>query len=108
MSKRQKSYLVFKRCFDLIFALVLLVILSPIMLIAMIWIKLESNGSVIFKQNRPGRNQKIFPMYKFRSMRIETEKNGKALSDKERLTVSGKILRKTSIDELPQLINIIK
>lgn len=108
MTKRQKKYLIFKRIFDFIFALLLLIILSPIMLLAAIWVKLESKGPVIFKQRRPGRYQKIFPMYKFRSMRTETEKNGKALTDKERLTVSGKVLRKTSIDELPQLVNILK
>ena len=76
MTKRQKNYLIFKRIFDFIFALLLLIILSPIMLLAAIWVKLESKGPVIFKQRRPGKYQKIFFMYKFRSMRTETEKNG--------------------------------
>jgi len=78
------------------------------MLLAMIWVKLESRGPAVFKQRRPGKNKGIFTMYKFRSMRIETEIKGQVLTDQERLTLSGKILRKTSIDELPQLFNILK
>jgi lipopolysaccharide/colanic/teichoic acid biosynthesis glycosyltransferase len=79
------------------------------MLMAAIAIKLEDpNGPVLFKQKRVGKNAKIFTVYKFRTMRVETEKNGKALSDLERITKVGAILRKTSIDELPQLFNIIR
>lgn len=106
---RQKRYLKTKRSLDLLLAVILLVPASIIMLFFIIWIRLESKGAAIFKQRRPGYHQKIFTMYKLRSMRVETrDKNGRALTDQERMTVSGRVARKTSIDELPQLINIIK
>ena len=106
---KQKRYLKFKRTLDVLFAIILIIPASIVMLIFIIWIRLESKGPAIFKQRRPGYHQEIFTMYKLRSMRIETrDKSGRALTDKERMTVSGKIARKTSIDELPQLINIIK
>ena len=106
---KQKRYLKIKRLTDIILAVILLLPASVVMLIFIIWIRLESKGSAIFRQRRPGYHQKIFTMYKLRSMKIETrDKNGRALTDQERMTVSGKIARKTSIDELPQLINIIK
>lgn len=107
-TNKQRRYIKFKRFFDFILALILLVILSPILLIAALWVKAESKGPIIFKQRRPGYKQKIFSIYKFRSMMTETIKEGKYLTDDERLTKSGKLLRKTSIDELPQLINILK
>lgn len=98
-----------KRILDFIFAIILLIILSPIMLIAAIAIKIEDpKGPVLFKQKRPGKDAKIFEVYKFRSMRVETESDGKPLSDMERMTKVGSFLRKTSIDELPQLFNIIR
>ncbi len=98
-----------KRILDFVFAIILLVILSPIMLIAAIAIKIEdSNGPVLFKQKRPGKDAKIFTVYKFRTMKVETKKDGKPLTDMERMTKVGSILRKTSIDELPQLFNIIR
>lgn len=79
------------------------------MLIAAIAIKIEdSKGPVLFKQEQPGKDAKIFEVYKFRTMRVETERNGKPLSDMERMTKVGLFLRKTSIDELPQLFNIIR
>ena len=106
---RQKRYLRIKRFLDLLLAIILLVPASIIMLFFIIWIRLESKGAAIFRQRRPGYHQKIFTMYKLRSMRVETrDKNGRALTDQERMTVSGRVARKTSIDELPQLINIIK
>lgn len=106
---KQKRYLKVKRFLDVFFAIFLLIPSSVIMFIFIIWIKLESKGPAIFKQRRPGYHQKIFTMYKLRSMRIETrDKRGRALTDQERMTISGKIARKTSVDELPQLINIIK
>ena len=108
MTNRQKRYMVFKRIWDVMFALFLLIVLSPIMVVAAVWIKLESKGPAIFTQRRPGKDQKIFSIYKFRSMRIETEKDGRFLTDEERVTTSGRILRKISIDELPQLWNILK
>lgn len=106
---KQKRYLKIKRILDLFLATVLFIPASIIMLIFMLWIRLESKGSPIFKQRRPGYHQEIFTMYKLRSMRIETrDKNGRTLTDQERMTVSGRIARKTSIDELPQIINIFK
>lgn len=108
-SIKQKRYLKVKRVLDVFFAVLLLIPASVVMLIFIIWIRLETKGSAIFKQRRPGYHQQIFTMYKLRSMRIETrDKTGRALTDRERLTVSGNIARKTSVDELPQLINIIK
>lgn len=98
-----------KRVFDFIFAVILLIIVSPIMILAAIAIKLEdSKGPVLFKHKRPGKDTKIFTVYKFRTMRIETKEEGRPLTDMERITKIGSFLRKTSIDELPQLINIIR
>jgi len=104
----KKNYIIYKRIFDISFALFLLIATLPIMIGCAIIIKSESQGPILFKQNRPGKNGKIFRVFKFRSMRIETEMNGRPLTNIERMTRSGKILRKLSFDELPQLINIIK
>lgn len=101
-------YLIFKRLSDLFFSILLLILASPIMVLACVAIKVESNGPTIFKQQRPGKDAKVFRVFKFRTMRIETEKDGKALSDMERMTRVGSLLRKTSIDELPQLFNILR
>lgn len=103
-----KSYIIVKKILDFFFAAILLLLASPIMVLAAIAIKLESKGPVIFKQQRPGKNCTIFTVYKFRTMRVETEKNGKPLSDMERMTKVGSFLRKTSVDELPQLFNILR
>lgn len=108
-SKKQKRYLKVKRLLDIVFAILIFVPSAVIVAVFIVWIRLESKGPAIFKQRRPGYHQKIFTMYKLRSMRVETrDKNGRPLTDQERMTVSGSIVRKTSIDELPQLINIIK
>lgn len=107
-TKRQLIYMRIKRCLDVVLALVLLVLTSPVMLAAIIWIKCESPGPAIFKQRRPGYHQQIFTIYKLRTMITETVRDGRALTNEERNTRSGAFLRKTSIDELPQLINIIK
>jgi lipopolysaccharide/colanic/teichoic acid biosynthesis glycosyltransferase len=108
-TEKQKRYLKIKRVLDILLALILLIPASIIMLVFAIWIRLESKGPAIFKQRRPGYHQNIFTLYKLRSMRIETrDKDGKALSDQERMTLSGKVARKTSVDELPQLLNILK
>ena len=98
----------FKRIIDFSFAFLLLLITSPILIISALAIKLESKGPSLFKQRRIGKNNKEFIIYKFRTMKVETGKNGKKLSDSERLTKVGKILRKTSLDEIPQCINILK
>jgi len=97
-----------KRFFDFIISLFALVILSPVMLILAILIKIKLGSPVIFKQERPGKNEKIFTLYKFRSMSNKKDENGNLLPDNERLTKFGKILRSTSLDELPEFVNIIK
>ena len=108
-TKKQRRYLKIKRILDVFFAVLLLIPSSLLMIVFGIWIKLESKGPIVFTQRRPGYHQKIFSMYKLRSMRIETrDKKGNPLTDEQRMTKSGNIVRKTSVDELPQLINIIK
>lgn len=102
-------YKYIKRSLDLITALFLVIILSPVMLIAAILIAVNRDGPILFKQERPGKDGKLFTVYKFRTMStMLRDKNGNELSDFDRMTKIGKILRKTSIDELPQLFNIIK
>lgn len=103
-----KLYIKFKRIIDFIVAIIAFLALSPLMLIVALLIKFTDKGTILFRQERPGKNCKIFIVYKFRTMTTATEINGKLLSDMERITPLGKILRKTSIDELPQLFNIIK
>jgi len=98
----------FKRVFDFVFAVILLLLTAPILIICATAIKLESKGPILFKQKRIGKNNQEFLIYKFRTMLVETEKDGKALTDTERLTKVGRFLRKTSLDEIPQCINIIK
>lgn len=94
---------------DFLVAVILLTVLSPLMLLAATLIAVNRDGPILFKQKRPGKDGKIFTVYKFRTMSTALiDKNGKELSDFERMTRIGKILRKTSIDELPQLFNIIK
>lgn len=97
-----------KRALDIIISLTALVILGPIMLIVAILVKIKLGSPVIFKQERPGKNEKIFCLYKFRSMTNEKDKNEKILPEAERFTLFGQKLRKTSLDELPELLNIIK
>lgn len=102
-------YRYLKRAMDFIIALAMLIVLSPLMLIACIMIKSNNDGPILFKQKRPGKNGKIFTVYKFRTMSVHThDKDGRELSDFERMSKVGNLLRKTSVDELPQLINILK
>ena len=106
----KKIYLFFKRMIDILFSLVGLILFSPICIIIAILIKLTSKGPVIFKQERIGKNGKVFKMYKFRSMIQNAEKTGSGVysgKDDPRVTKIGKILRKTSLDELPQMWNIL-
>ncbi|EJG8381478.1 TPA: undecaprenyl phosphate N,N'-diacetylbacillosamine 1-phosphate transferase [Campylobacter coli] len=98
---------VFKRIFDFILALVLLVLFSPVILITALLLKI-TQGSVIFTQNRPGLNEKIFKIYKFKTMSDERDKKGELLSDELRLKAFGKIVRSLSLDELLQLFNVLK
>ena len=97
----------FKRPLDIIFSLLALIILSPILLIVAILVRIKLGSPIIFKQERPGKDEKIFKLYKFRTMTGEKDKNGKLLPDEKRLTKFGKFLRSTSLDELPELFNIL-
>ncbi len=97
-----------KRFLDIIISLLGLIILSPIFLIVAILVKIKLGSPVLFRQERPGKDEKIFKLYKFRSMSDKKDENGNLLPDKERLTKFGKILRSTSLDELPELFNILK
>lgn len=103
-----RMYLVFKRLFDFVFALILLLLFSPLFIIVALLIKLNSRGPVFILQKRIGRHQKEFTFVKFRTMMVEKEKEGKKLTDAERIFYVGRFLRKLSIDELPQLFNVIK
>ena len=85
-----------------------LIILMPLMIIIAILVRIKLGSPVIFKQERPGKNEKIFTLYKFRTMTDKKDENGNLLPDSERLTKFGKTLRSTSLDELPELFNIIK
>ena len=98
----------FKRPSDFFCSFCALVILSPIMLIIAILVRFKLGTPVLFKQERPGLNENIFTMYKFRTMTDKKDENGELLPDEERLTKFGKILRSTSLDELPELWNIVK
>lgn len=98
----------FKRVFDIVLSGFALIILSPIFLITAILVKVKLGSPVIFTQKRPGKDEKIFKMYKFRSMTDERDNDGNLLPDEIRLTKFGKLLRSTSLDELPELWNIFK
>lgn len=97
-----------KRFLDIIISLIALIVLSPVFLIVAILVRTKLGSPVIFKQERPGKDEKIFKLYKFRSMSDKKDENGNLLPDSERLTKFGKILRSTSLDELPEFINILK
>lgn len=97
-----------KRPMDVILSLLAIIILSPIMLIVAILVRVKLGSPIIFKQERPGLNEEIFTMYKFRTMTDERDENGELLPDDIRLTKFGRLLRSTSLDELPELFNILK
>lgn len=97
-----------KRALDFVLSLVALVVLSPLMAVVAVFVRVKLGSPVIFCQERPGRNEKIFKMYKFRSMSDVRDENGELLPDGVRLTKFGKTLRATSLDELPELWNILK
>lgn len=99
----------FKRVFDFCGAFIALCCLSPVLLFSAIWLQWANKGAgVFFFQERPGKDEKIFKIIKFKSMNDAKDANGKLLPDPERLTKAGAFIRKTSIDELPQLINVLK
>lgn len=101
-----KKYI--KRLLDIILSLIAVIVLSPVFLVVAILVKIKLGSPVIFTQKRPGLNEKIFKMYKFRSMTDQKDENGNLLPDEVRLTSFGKKLRSTSLDELPELFNILK
>lgn len=100
--------LIFKRLIDLIGAFLLLCILSPIFFTLVIILSVYYKGNPFFTQKRPGLNNNIFHVIKFKSMTDKKDENGALLSNKERITPIGRFIRKTSLDELPQLINVLK
>ncbi|OED59296.1 sugar transferase [Acholeplasma laidlawii] len=108
--KRRKTFyeLIIKRPMDFILSLIAIIVLLPVIIIVAILVRIKLGGPVLFTQNRPGKNEKIFKLYKFRTMTSAKDKDGKLLPDEVRLTKFGKFLRSTSLDELPGLFNILK
>lgn len=99
----------FKRFFDFWISLIVLICISPILLVVTIWLHFANKGAgAFFFQERPGKDGKIFKVIKFKTMTDERDSEGNLLSDAQRLTKVGKFVRSTSIDELPQLINVLK
>ena len=102
-----RNYL--KRAIDFVLASIAIVCLSPLLIVVTIWLHFANKGAgAFFTQERPGKNAKIFRVIKFKTMTDERDSNGQLLPDKDRLTRVGKIVRSTSIDELPQLFNVLK
>ena len=97
-----------KRLFDLLISLLLLIILSPAMLVIAVLVRLKLGKPVLFNQERPGLHGRLFRLYKFRTMRDLRGPDGKLLPDEERLTKFGRFLRASSLDELPELVNVLK
>lgn len=97
-----------KRLLDFVLSLLAIIVLSPIYLIVAVLVRIKLGSPIIFTQERPGKDEKIFKMYKFRSMTDERDENGNLMPDEVRLTKFGKWLRSTSLDELPELFNILK
>jgi lipopolysaccharide/colanic/teichoic acid biosynthesis glycosyltransferase len=101
-------YRILKRWLDFFSALVAIILLSPLLILLMILIRLKLGGPVFFTQERPGRDGRAFKMIKFRSMTDERDAQGVLLPDQERITKLGRFLRRTSLDELPELFNVLK
>ncbi len=98
----------FKRFFDIIISLAVLILLSPVFIVIAIAVRIRHGSPVLFCQERPGKDGKIFKMYKFRTMTNERDENGNLLPDEKRLTKFGQALRSTSLDELPEFFNVLK
>ena len=101
-------YKYIKRILDIISSLLAIIILSPLLAVTAVLVKTKLGSPVLFKQERPGKDEKIFTLMKFRTMTDERDENGELLPDEVRLTKFGKFLRSTSIDELPELFNVLK
>jgi lipopolysaccharide/colanic/teichoic acid biosynthesis glycosyltransferase len=101
-----RNYL--KRFLDLLLALIGFVILSPVFIMVILLLLIVNRGNPFFFQSRPGKNEKIFKVIKFKTMNDRKNKDGNLLPDAQRLTATGKFIRKTSLDEIPQLLNVIK
>lgn len=102
-----KNYI--KRILDICISLLALIVLCPLIVVVTVWLYYANKGAgPFFSQERPGKDEKIFKLFKFKSMTDERDPNGNLLSDDKRLTVVGKFVRKTSLDELPQLYNVLK
>lgn len=97
-----------KRLLDFTLSFLALIILSPVLLVTALLVRIKLGSPIIFHQERPGKSEKIFRLYKFRSMTEECDENGNLLPDDQRLTRFGQILRSTSLDELPELLNILR
>lgn len=97
-----------KRFFDILFSLLAVIVFGWLYIIISVLVRFRLGSPVIFKQNRPGKDEKVFELYKFRSMTNEKDENGKLLPDEQRLSKFGRILRSTSLDELPEAWNILK
>lgn len=106
MNRLYRNYI--KRILDVLLSGTGIVLLSPVYLILWVLVRSKLGTPVLFKQDRPGKNEKIFKLYKFRTMTDARDENGNLLPDEERLTSFGKTLRATSLDELPELFNILK
>jgi undecaprenyl phosphate N,N'-diacetylbacillosamine 1-phosphate transferase len=98
----------FKQVIDVTISLLVFILLLPVFLIVTILLAIANNGKPFFFQRRPGKNERIFKVIKFKTMNDRRDKNGELLPDADRLTAVGKFVRKTSLDEIPQLINVIK
>jgi len=98
----------FKRLFDILLALILVVLFLPIYIVVSVLILMKMGSPILFRQQRPGEKGKIFAIYKFRTMTNETDENGELLADELRLVGVGKFIRSASLDELPQIFNVLK
>ena len=105
---KKNFYRIVKRFFDLMASLLGLIVLSPLLLVLALLVRIELGAPVFFRQERPGLHGKIFRLYKFRSMKDARDSKGNLLPDEERLGKFGKLLRASSLDELPELINVLK
>ena len=112
MKKGHKPYGLYEKCVkrpaDCFLAICAIIILSPVLLVTAVLVRAKLGSPVLFTQDRPGKDEKIFKLYKFRSMTDKKDKEGHFLPDDQRLTVFGRKLRATSLDELPELFNIVK